>query len=76
MANDYTTYPTYSELRDAARDYASVKAELVKSRNRLKVAVLRSAVDGIPDMRIAKIAGVSRQTVRTWLGRIKPVSRT
>lgn len=42
-----------------------------KARNDLVVAIQAASSDGIPELRISKETGLTRTTIRRWLGKDK-----
>lgn len=54
------------KLADAAAAYAAERARMLAARARL-VAALRAALDaGMSEVAAARIAGITRMTVRAW----------
>lgn len=53
----------------AAKRLAAAKAEHDRMRDRMIDAVRTAYHDGVSEYRLADIAGVSRGTIRAWLGK-------
>jgi transposase len=56
----------------AANDYRVSQAALERDRDRLAAACKAAAAAGHSEYQIAGVAGVTRQTVRVWLGKGRP----
>ncbi|WP_366521195.1 helix-turn-helix domain-containing protein [Lapillicoccus sp.] len=49
-----------SERADATRD---------RARQQLRQAVVDAVIAGVPEAEVARLAGVTRMTVRAWIGK-------
>lgn len=63
------TDDTTLRLADAAKRYASDKARLKRSRDNLADLVRLAARHGMTESEAARLSGVTRMTVRDWLGK-------
>lgn len=61
--------PDLHELEEAASEYAAAQAQRNAARDRLREAVRASYQQGATEMDLASRAGVTRMTVRSWLGK-------
>lgn len=61
--------PVMSALADAAADYAAQKIHSEQATEALRVQVRLAAERGMTEAEIARVAGVTRMTVRSWLGK-------
>ena len=52
-----------------ADTHATNKLRLEESRNELREAVRRATAAGMTEVEAARLAGVTRMTVRSWLGK-------
>ena len=64
MTDDYTL-----RLTDAAKRYTSDKARLKRSRDNLADLVRLEARHGMTESEAERLSGVTRMTVRDWLGK-------
>lgn len=60
---------TESMLAVIARRYAIAQGAAENERHALRAAVRDAVRQGMSEVRAAKLAGVSRPTVRAWLGK-------
>lgn len=60
---------TLSELTYEARQYAAARKRLETATTRLKVVVRAACDEGMSEVEAAKLAGVTRMTVRAWRGK-------
>lgn len=58
-----------SELEKAAHRYRITRAALDNRRDELAVEVRAAVNGGMSEVEAARLAGVSRMTVRSWLGK-------
>lgn len=58
-----------AELVQAASQYAASLAGLTDTKAVLRKAIVKAAEAGVPETQIATIAGVTRSTVRIWVGK-------
>ena len=66
MSADAVTEPMLSVI---ARRYAVAQGAAERERLILRSAVRDAVAQGMSEVRAAKLAGVSRPTVRAWLGK-------
>ena len=64
MTNDYA-----DRLTEAAKRYASDRARAKRSRDNLRDLVYLATRDGMTEVEAHKLAGVTRMTIRAWLGK-------
>lgn len=62
---------TTDRLTEAAADYLSALGELQDRRAELADAIRAAVAEGMSEVEAAERAGVSRMTVRAWLGKGK-----
>jgi transposase len=58
-----------ADLRAIASRYRRAKNKADKTREDLKAAVNAAAAAGMSEVQISELAGVTRMTVRNWLGK-------
>lgn len=56
-------------LTRAAKRYAAARQAMQQERNRLRAEVELAAANGTPETELARLAGVDRMTIRSWLGK-------
>lgn len=61
------------ELTRAGRNLRSARSRLAEAYGDAQAAALTAAADGLSEVRIARVLGVNRLTIRKWLG--KPRAR-
>jgi predicted transcriptional regulator len=64
-----------TDLRRAGARYRRAKANTDTVRDELKAVVSAAAAAGMSEVQIADISGVTRMTVRNWLGKGWPGQR-
>lgn len=64
---DLDTYRT--QVRTAGMALTSARKSVDNASDRLKACVLAGIGAGLSENEAAKLAGVTRQTVRAWLGK-------
>lgn len=58
-------------LREAGQSLAQATAGLESARTQARKLVLDAAATGMPEAEVARETGVTRQTVRDWIGKPK-----
>ena len=58
-----------TRLEGVAATYQAATEALRAARDDLRAAVIEAAESGTPETQLAKIAGVTRMTIRAWLGK-------
>ena len=63
------TDETTLRLTDAARRYASDRRRLARSRDNLADLVRLAVRHGMTEVEAGKLSGVTRMTIRKWVGK-------
>lgn len=71
------TYPrgaksAYPTLFSALKTYNASQLKLSKSKAKLKEEILLARDSGVTELSLAQWTGLSRTTVRSWLGKNSP----
>lgn len=61
--------PTLNDIQNIGDQLAAAKTQLDKAWEQARLTTIEASRQGTPEARIAKTLGVSRQTIRRWLGK-------